>query len=825
MRLVLRDFQDETVDELVRKLRQAAADATLGDRQAVGLTSPTGSGKTAMATTVIERLIEGDRSADGDPLATFLWITDQPELNEQTRRKMLASSNVLGPERLVVIDQSFDEEALRPGRVYFLNIQKLGKEKYLVTKGDKRNYTIWETISNTIGHRAGHFLLIVDEAHRGMFESAVARQEAVTIIQKFIKGQAGELPPVPVILGISATLERFQALLLGTSRTTRIVAVDSDQVRESGLIKEVLTLYNPTKDQPSDMTMLRAAARDLQRLADRWGAYCTEQGEAVVRPILVVQVQDASTTAPSKTDLSEALTAIDAEIGPLDPSAFAHAFQEGARLVVGGRAIRYLPPSAIQDDPDVRVVFFKTSLNTGWDCPRAEVMMSFRAANDATAIAQLVGRMVRTPLARRIDTDEELNNVALYLPHYDSAELEKVKTRLTTVDPDGLPSIDVREGTEYKVLARARDKGQCFQALETVPSYLIPRNKPTSEVRRLMRLAHRLANDDLKLSAIDDAVGLLILQLRSEFQTLQRNTSFRNALDALGTIEVEALRVRYGQDVEEEAHLDYEVSEENVDDLLSAAGRKFPEGIHKAYVKYRVQSDKVGVRQAKFEIAALALEGLAVSAVERAARNTVREWLDEFRRQISTLPDARRYEYDEIRHMATEPESFVIVAPEAITVPASAVTWQGHLYVDADGSYPSTLTSWERQVIEGEIARTDFGGWLRNPPRKPWSLRIPYELDGLKALYPDFLVFRHDKNDDVLVDILDPHLIDMADAPAKAKGLADYAAKHGDLFGRIELIIVRDAALRRIDLRDEEKRRRVQAVTSNQHLRVLYENG
>src|SRR5689334_23855465 len=45
----------------------------------------------------------------------------------------------------------------------------------------------------------------------------------------------------------------------------------------------------------------------------------------------------------------------------------------------------------IHDDPDVRVVFFKTSLNTGWDCPRAEVMMSFRAATDSTYIAQLVG--------------------------------------------------------------------------------------------------------------------------------------------------------------------------------------------------------------------------------------------------------------------------------------------------------------------------------------------------------------------------------------------------------------------------------------------------
>lgn len=824
MKLVLRDFQLEAVDELVRKLRQASADAATGDGQAVGLTSPTGSGKTAIATAAIERLIEGDDMVAGNPLATFLWITDQPELNEQTRRKMLATSNVLGQDRLVVIDASFDEEHLQPGRVYFLNIQKLGKEKYLVTRGDDRTYTIWETVANTIERRGGNLLVIVDEAHRGMSESAVARQEALTIVQKFIKGQPAELPPAPVILGVSATLERFQSLLQGTNRTTRIVTVDPEDVRRSGLIKEVLTLYNPTKDQPNDMTMLRAAARDLRRIADRWAAYCAKQGETEVRPILVVQVQDASATAPSKTDLSETLSAIDDEIGPLDPSAFAHAFQEGARLAVGDRAIRYLSPSSIQDDQDVRIVFFKTSLNTGWDCPRAEVMMSFRAANDATAIAQLVGRMVRTPLAHRVDADEELNSVALYLPHYDPAELEKVKARLTTADPDGLPQMDVRDGTEYRALARADDKARCFEVLEIVPSYVIPRNRPTSEVRRLMRLAHRLANDDIRPSALDDAVGTLLLQLRSEFQTLNMNLGFRNALDSMGTVEVEKRRVNFGLGVEDDSRLNYELSAENVDDLLSAAGRKFPEGLHKAYVKYRVQVDHVAIRVAKFEIAALGGEPSTVAAVERAARNMVRDWLDEYRRQIPAVPEARRREYDEIRQMATELEWFVLVAPDAITVPVSATTWRDHLYTDASGSYPATLTSWERQVIEEDSARADFAGWLRNPPRKPWALRVPYELEGLRAMYPDFLLFRNERGD-VVVDILDPHLLEMADAPAKAKGLADYAAKHGHLFGRIELVIVRDKLIRRIDLRDEEKRRRVQAVTSNQHLRLLYESG
>jgi type III restriction enzyme len=124
----------------------------------------------------------------------------------------------------------------------------------------------------------------------------------------------------------------------------------------------------------------------------------------------VIQVEDASKGLPlSRTDIAAVLDAIDYEIGPLPGETFAHAFQEGQRIAVdGARVIRHLAPSDIEKDPDVRVVLFKTSLNTGWDCPRAEVMMSFRTARDATAIAQRVGRMVRTPLVRRIERDEFL---------------------------------------------------------------------------------------------------------------------------------------------------------------------------------------------------------------------------------------------------------------------------------------------------------------------------------------------------------------------------------------------------------------------------------
>ncbi len=52
--------------------------------------------------------------------------------------------------------------------------------------------------------------------------------------------------------------------------------------------------------------------------------------------------------------------------------------------------------------------------------------MSFRSAQDPTHITQLLGRMVRTPLARRIPGNDRLNSVDCLLPHFDRKAVEAV---------------------------------------------------------------------------------------------------------------------------------------------------------------------------------------------------------------------------------------------------------------------------------------------------------------------------------------------------------------------------------------------------------------
>lgn len=101
---------------------------------------------------------------------------------------------------------------------------------------------------------------------------------------------------------------------------------------------------------------------------------------------------------------------------------------------------------------------------------------------------------------------------------------------------------------------------------------------------------------------------------------------------------------------------------------------------------------------------------------------------------------------------------------------------------------------------------------------------VPYKGAGGddRGLYPDFLVFRR-QNGNVVCDIIDPHSQSLADAWPKAVGLAEYATRHGDDFGRIKLIAKIGKSLSELDLKDEGTRAAVRAVDSNAALLRLLE--
>lgn len=468
MKVELFPFQQKALANLrMRVMGAAQGYNTSFTPQIVSFTAPTGAGKTIIMASLIESIFYGDelyieqpnyvgmRSFPEQPEAIFVWLSDSPELNAQSRMKIDFKADKISLQQCVTIeDESFDREILEDGHIYFLNTQKLGKNSNLTRNSDTRQFTIWETLRNTANRKGNRLYFIIDEAHRGMQGREAGK--ATSIMQKFILGsQEDGLPAMPVVIGMSATPERFNALVGMTTSTKHYVVVTPDEVRASGLLKDRIVIRFPDiQNGGNAMAVLQAAADEWKDKWDHWTQYCQEQHYAYVNPVFVVQVENGSGDVISVTDLDDCLLKISQRTGfQFTTGEVVHTFgQTTSTIQIAGLDIPYVEPSRISEDRNIKVVFFKENLSTGWDCPRAETMMSFRHATDATYIAQLLGRMVRTPMQMHINVDDSLNDVHLYLPYFDQDTVGEIVDQLTSVEGGAIPAdIDSEEIGNKKV--------------------------------------------------------------------------------------------------------------------------------------------------------------------------------------------------------------------------------------------------------------------------------------------------------------------------------------------------------------------------------------
>lgn len=445
-------FQKQAVNEMRLRVAMALNNyRMLKIPQVVSLQAPTGSGKTIIMSSLIEDIFYGSEQFTEQPEAIFVWLSDSPQLNEQSKQKIEMKADKIRMDQCVVIsDEAFDREILEDGHIYFLNTQKLGKAANLSRHSDTRQYTIWETIENTARKKADRLYFIIDEAHRGMQGRQAGT--ATSIMQRFIKGSSEQnLSPIPVIIGMSATAERFNSLVgRATNSTLHKVVISPAQVRQSGLLKDrIVITYPEDPSKHGDMAVLQAATDEWQDKCKHWYQYTYEQHYPNVNPVFVIQVCAGSGNKVSDTDLDDVIAKIEERMGDsFKENEVVHTFGSTGTLTIHGLTVPHIEPSEIAEDRRIRVVLFKENLSTGWDCPRAETMMSFRRAEDATYIAQLLGRMVRTPLQCHVLVDDSLNDVRLFLPYFNQDTVQKVIDELQATEGGEIPTVVDGESLE-----------------------------------------------------------------------------------------------------------------------------------------------------------------------------------------------------------------------------------------------------------------------------------------------------------------------------------------------------------------------------------------
>ncbi|MBB5786384.1 DEAD/DEAH box helicase family protein [Jiangella mangrovi] len=837
MKFTLKDYQADAVEEILQNLASARTlykKSMTPVRSSFSLAATTGAGKTVMAAAAIEALFWGSDSFDfaPDPGAVVLWFSDDPNLNKQTFNRLIQASEKFTHSNLVHIEPPFAHPRLDPGKVYFLNTQKLTKTSKL-TRGyvessdnggqlaafqptpDDQGWTIWETLANTIEDPKLTLYLVLDEAHRGF--NSKDTSDKPTIVRKLVNGTRVR-PAIPIVWGISATIAHFenamkQAEATKNRQTLKPILVDPVRVQESGLVKDTLVLDIPDEVGNFDSVLVRRAARKLKDSAERWAAYAHAQGlHETVRPLLVLQTPNT----PDHDHVGLALDTIFAEYPELRANSIRHVLGDHSTQKFGAWEVDWIEPQRVQDSHQVRVLVAKDAISTGWDCPRAEVLVSFRPAKDDTHITQLLGRMVRSPLARRVPGDERLNAVDCILPFFDRTTAVKV-VRFLTGELEEIPGAQKKAIIDGKeLLPNPNVPKAVWDLWQTLPTETLPQ-RGARPMKRLVALAQALSTDALRPGALKEVEEELhrILDAYATRYARQLEAAVQEVWD----VHVKEISGRYGK-----GGLSYDEFIERADDRairtgFESAKRAFGSDIAQSYVNHVAgpddpDTDDDGLREAYVRASALASVKEVREKVDAEALELTDRLFAKYRVAIKRLPDVRQQEYEDIRAMATEPQLGSLRPPRTRIEGFSVEDEYGqltvaplaplHLMSDDDGQFPLTdLNEWERKVVLAEISRPDARGWYRNPSRAAFdSLGIAYrDQDGnWRSMHPDF-VFFHEIGGKIVASIVDPHGHHLDDAATKLRALARFARDYRDLFHRIEAVAEIASGMRVLDMK------------------------
>jgi hypothetical protein len=856
MKFTLKDYQDEAVKEVLDRLKKARKRWHEDrDKHAFSLTATTGAGKTVMAAAVFESLFYGNDDFDfeADPGAVVIWFSDDPSLNEQSRWRLQEASDKLTISDLVSVGNSFAGEKFQPGKIYFLNTQKLSKNSLLVRghdpndpaletadgqriMPDMRSHTIWDTIQNTIEDPDLTLYLILDEAHRGMKEGGRSNGDGKpTIVKQLINGSSA-VPGIPIVWGISATVQRFNDAVSGMQDRSTLpnVIVDAKKVQDSGLLKDTINLDVPDETGDFSTVLLRRGTAKLSDISNAWAEYAKQQDDAdTVLPLMVLQVPNS----PDHNEIGLWLDTIFEQWPELQHDSIANVFGEHKTETFGRHTAPYIAPERVQESDWVRILIAKDAISTGWDCPRAEVMVSFRAATDKTHITQLLGRMVRTPLARRIPGNDRLNAVDCLLPHFDKKSVEAVVAALMSGGEAGeeLPGRRVLINPQ-EMKPNPAISEDVWQKLLSLPSQTLPKRQ-ARPVKRLTALAHELAADALLTDAGKKAHAELHKVLDGAL--VRYAVEIRKARNSVMTVEgktvkadVESKEMTFDDFVEA---ADYAV----IEDAYKRAARVISPDLATTYSEHLAskagedEDPEEALIEAHTVIAALGLVPDLKDDLEMAAEKLSNQWLTNYRVQIKSLCDERQDVYRQIREMSADPLDVDLARPNTWLQMTTARKADGteeplprferHMLCDGDGLFPGDFNSWEGKVVKAELERAGTVAWYRNPARASQdSLGVTYEEgDDIKIVRPDFIFFAQLDNGTIVADIVDPHGIQFGDALPKLKGLAEYAEANAGMFRRIEVVAEVGGTFRTIDLTETSARA---AVKSAATVKEVYES-
>lgn len=412
----LKKYQDVAVYQL---LELSNMYLNIPGEETIVLQSPTGSGKTFMITNY---LYEMSKNENFD--LCFLWVSiGKGDLHVQSFKSV--KKELDEALKCSLLEEEFfgSRTEIDKNEIVFVNWEKIrtkdrttGDFKNVVMK-DKETVNFPEVLENT-RNTGRKIVLIIDESH-----VAATTERASEIRDNIIKPELTvEMSATPVLMNGAFPVKVNPVDVINEGMIKKEIIINKN-------IEDVVKIDN---EIDSETLILESAFKKQEELKKKFKkAYEEKETMSNITPLVLIQLPNSVAGEEKKDNVLKFLES------------------KGATIDNGKVAV-WLSDETINKDADtllpldskVEYLLFKMAIDTGWDCPRAQILVKFRETNSIVFEIQTVGRILRMPEAKHY-IDEDLNRSYVY------TNVQSITIKPETYNPNIIKNRTAKRSNRY----------------------------------------------------------------------------------------------------------------------------------------------------------------------------------------------------------------------------------------------------------------------------------------------------------------------------------------------------------------------------------------
>lgn len=324
-------------------------------KKEIYIQSPTGSGKTR----ILAELLKDKRE-----YATIWLSIADGDLHLQSKKKI---ENYNGYKCYEYKDISSKFNLVK-GDIVFISLNALRNKKSHINNDSSTSLSFENIINNTNGNNIP-ILLIIDESHKGL------DTEIGLNIFDYIK------PKIKIEVSATNTSKKIVS--------DNSLIINSTEVIDEGLIKkEIIINQIYSQNEKTPLTSKNASeiinsAINQQKIIQ--AEYNKNPDLNNLVPLILIQIANKSDfdINNSSKDIIRIIKECDPSISDYDIAVWLSEDKSNNTDIINGKQ---------------RFLIFKQAIATGWDCPRAHILVKLRefSSNSESFDIQLLGRVLRT---------------------------------------------------------------------------------------------------------------------------------------------------------------------------------------------------------------------------------------------------------------------------------------------------------------------------------------------------------------------------------------------------------------------------------------------